>query len=246
MELSKKLALVTGSSRGIGFEIAQSLGAIGYRVILNNTGENNVELESALKLLREKKVDASAYAFDVGNRKAVDAAFADINNAIGGVDVLVNNAGIVRDKTLLKMDGQDWDSVINTNLTGVFNCSKAALPGMIEKGWGRIINVSSIVGQYGAFGQCNYAASKAGIIGFTKSLAREVSKRGVTVNAIAPGYIDTSMTAAIPANIKEKIIEEIPARRFGSASNIAELVLYLAQDNASYMSGAVLNVDGGY
>ena len=241
---SRRIALVTGSSRGIGHEIARALGMNGNFVILNS--RHPTELELARASLVSAGIEATALSFDVSNVSDVGAAFERIERDFGPVDILVNNAGIVHDRSFHKMSVEDWRTVIDNNLSSVFYCCKRAINSMLQNGWGRIVNMSSIVGQHGAFGQVNYAASKAGIIGFTKALAREVSGKGSTVNAIAPGYISTDMTKHIPPRVAAKIKERIPLGDLGRAENVAAVVSFLCSDEAEYITGSVINVDGGY
>ena len=231
----KRIALVTGGSRGIGEAIVNAL-AKEYEVYYTyHTTPPSIDL--AQSSIHPLKVDSSDY-------DAINQAVADIIK-IGPVSVLVNNAGITRDRTCMKMSKDEWDEVIQLNLNAVFYYTKACLQGMVDAGWGRVINISSIIGLSGGFGQANYAASKAGLIGFTKSLALELATKNITVNAIAPGYVDTDMTVAIPESVKEKLVEKIPMKRFGERNEVASMVQYLASEDASYITGQVFNVSGG-
>lgn len=241
---NSKIALVTGSSQGIGFEIARTLGRAGHLVIIN--GRDPHKLEQALAHLKSEAANFAAAPFDVSDPESVQRGFESIESRFGPVDILVNNAGITRDRSFVKMSHQEWQEVLATNLHGVFYCTKRAVTQMVEKNWGRVISISSIVGQQGAFGQVNYAASKAGILGFTKALAKELSKRGITVNAIAPGYIKTPMTQAMPPPMVDKVKERIPMGDFGKPDDIADMVSFLSSEAGGYITGAVLNIDGGY
>lgn len=239
-----RVAMVTGSSRGIGYEVAGTLGLKGYHIVLNS--RHSEEVEAAATSLRSIGIEVTPMSLDVSKASEVHAGFLEIERSLGGVDILVNNAGITRDKSFTKTSFEDWNEVIENNLTSVFLCCKRALIHMIDKRWGRIVNISSIVGQYGAFGQVSYAASKAGIIGFTKALAKEVATKGITVNAVAPGYISTAMTAQIPASVAANIKERIPFGAFGPAESVANVVLFLSSEESGYMTGSVINIDGGF
>lgn len=233
------IALVTGGTRGIGAAIAERLKADGMTVAANYGG--NDEKAKAFT----DRTGIKAYKFDVSDFESVQAGVAQIAADLGPIDVLVNNAGITRDGTLLKMDAPMWDDVIATNLGSCFNLSKAVFPGMKEKGYGRIINIGSINGQAGQYGQVNYAAAKSGIHGFTKALAQEGARFGITVNAIAPGYIDTDMVAAVPEPVLQKIVAKIPVGRLGQASEIARGVSFLAAEDAGFVTGTTLSINGG-
>ncbi len=245
LSLDGKVALVTGASRGIGRAIAKYLAMAGATVIVNyrSSKEKAEELKSEIESLGGK---ALIFKCDVSNPDEVNSLREGISRSgLGKVTIVVNNAGITRDKLLKSMTLEDWDIVLNTNLRSVFLVTKAFLPDMILSRWGRIINVSSIVGLIGSAGQANYAASKAGIIGFTKSIAKEYARFGITANVVAPGYIETDMTADLPEKVKKGYISMIPVGRAGTPEEVAAAVLFLASPMASYVNGEVLNVNGG-
>ncbi|MGN1125139.1 MAG: 3-oxoacyl-[acyl-carrier-protein] reductase [Candidatus Gastranaerophilaceae bacterium] len=238
--MSKKLALVTGGSRGIGKACAMELAKAGYDVVINYAGNE----EAANKTVDEIKalgVDCAAYKFDISNNEEVAKTINEIVEKYERIDVLVNNAGITRDGLFMRMNKENWDAVINTNLTGAYNVSQPVVKVMMKQRSGAIVNMASIVGIYGNAGQANYAAAKAGLIGMTKSLAKELASRNIRVNAVAPGFIQTDMTKGLDS---EKIAEHIPLKRLGEAQDIASAVKYLAVD-AQYITGQVLQVDGG-
>jgi len=234
-----RVAIVTGGTRGIGEAISIALAAQGRTVVANYTGN-----DARAQAFKDKTGIAVA-KWDVGDHQATLAAVAAIIEEHGSVDIVVNNAGITRDGVLHKMSYDDWNEVMRVNLGGCFNMAKAAFPGMRERGWGRIVNIGSINGQAGQYGQVNYAAAKSGIHGFTKALAQEGAKYGVTVNAIAPGYIDTDMVAAVPAPVLEKIVAKIPVGRLGQADEIARAVAFLTSDDAGFVTGSTMSVNGG-
>jgi len=234
-----RVAIVTGGTRGIGAATSTALRDAGYRVAANY-GSND---ERAQAFRRETGI--AIYKWDVSDFDACAANVAQIEKEMGPVDIVVNNAGITRDATLHRMSFEDWKAVIDTNLGSCFNMSRAAFPGMRERKFGRIVNVGSINGQAGQYGRVNYAAAKSGIHGFTKALAQEGAAHGVTVNAIAPGYIDTDMVAAVPERVLEKIIERIPVGRLGKANEIARAILFLVADDAGFITGSTLSVNGG-
>jgi 3-oxoacyl-[acyl-carrier protein] reductase len=239
-----KVVLVTGASRGIGRAIAKALAAAGATVILGARDE--ARLREAVDEIEKAGGRASAVPLDVAKRESVDAAFARLLQEHGRLDGLVNNAGITRDNLLLRMKADEWADVLATNLTGVYHCTQAALRPMLKQRSGRIVNVTSVVGITGNAGQANYAASKAGVIGFTKSIAREVASRSITVNAVAPGFIDTEMTAAMTEKAKEAVTSSIPLGRVGKPEDVAGAALFLLSDAAAYVTGQVLGVDGGF
>lgn len=244
MLLDGKVALVTGASRGIGRAIAIELAKEGASVAINYAG-NVAAAEEVQKIITDMGGKAIVIQADVSNEESATKLVDTTIEQLGGLDILVNNAGITRDNLFIRMKEEDWNAVINTNLNGVFNCTKVAAKYMMKKRAGRIINMSSVVGITGNFGQTNYAAAKAGVIGFTKSLAREMAARGITVNAVAPGFIATDMTAAMPEKAKDKVLTSIPLGKMGQPEDIASAVLFLASDKASYITGQVINVDGG-
>lgn len=242
--LKSKVALVTGASRGIGRAIALTLAGYGAIVIVNYCGSKE-KADEIVNRIKENGGTAIAYQADVADFEAVKTMFTDITKEYGRIDILVNNAGITKDNLILKMSEEEFDAVINTNLKGVFNCLKQASRIMLKQKEGRIINISSISGVVGNPGQANYCAAKAGVIGITKSLAKELGSRGITVNAVAPGYINTDMTAVLKDDLKEKVTELIPLKRLGEVEDIAETVAFLASDKASYITGQTIQVDGG-
>ena len=239
-EWDGKVALITGGSRGIGRAIATAFAERGVTVVL--TGR---KLETARAAADELGAAATGIAMDVSDRTAVDTAIKSVLEKRGHLDILVNNAGITRDNLLMRMKPEDWDAVIATNLNGLYYCSQAVLRPMIRQRSGRIINMSSVVGLMGSAGQVNYAASKAAILGFTKSLAREVASRNITINAVAPGYIETDMTKDLSAEATDALREAIPMHRIGQPCEVANAVLYLASEGAGYVTGQVLQVNGG-
>ena len=234
-----RVAIVTGGTRGIGEAICKRLQRQGHTVIANYAGND----EKAKAFTEATGIPARRW--DVGDHEACLAGCAAVEAEFGPVDIVVNNAGITRDGTLHKMSFEDWNEVLRINLGGCFNMAKATFPGMRERGWGRIVNIGSINGQAGQYGQVNYAAAKSGIHGFTKALAQEGAAKGITVNAIAPGYIDTDMVRAVPPNVLEKIVAKIPVGRLGQASEIARGVLFLVADEGGFITGSTLSINGG-
>lgn len=240
-----RVALVTGGMGGLGEAVCIKLSALGYRVVTTHSPSNTKAAEW-LKAMNNMGYGFKAYACDVADFNACKTCIDKITAEVGPVEVLVNNAGITRDMTFKKMTKEDWDAVIGTNLDSVFNMTKHVMDGMVARKWGRVINVSSVNGQKGAFGQTNYAAAKAGMHGFTKALALEVARSGVTVNTISPGYIGTKMVMAIPQEILDsKILPQIPVSRLGKPEEIAGLVAYLASDEAAFVTGANISINGG-
>ena len=238
--LDGKIALVTGASRGIGKAIAQQLVADGATVIGTATSENG-----AAAISEYLADNGKGMVLNVSQPESMSALLSDIAAQFGVIDILVNNAGITRDNLLMRMKDDEWQDIINTNLTSVFNMSKAVLRGMMKKRCGRIINIGSVVGSAGNAGQANYAAAKAGVIGFSKSMTREVASRGITVNVVAPGFIDTDMTKALNDDQREAIFKDIPANRLGSVQEVAAAVGFLASNSAAYITGETLHVNGG-
>jgi acetoacetyl-CoA reductase len=234
-----RVAVVTGGTRGIGAAISTELKKAGYKVAATYAGND----EAAKKFKAEHGVNV--YKFDVADFNACKAALEQVVKDLGPVDVLVNNAGITRDGTMKRMGRDMWDAVVDTNLGSCYNMCKLVWDGMNERGFGRIVNIGSINGQAGQYGQVNYAAAKSGIHGFTKALAQEGAAKNITVNAIAPGYIDTDMVAAVPPNVLEKIVAKIPAGRLGKATEIARGVLFLVADDAGFVTGSTLSINGG-
>lgn len=234
-----RVALVTGGTRGIGEAICMGLKDAGYTVIANYAGND----EAAAAFTERTGIPAAK--FDVADFKATQQAIAHIEETYGPVDVLINNAGITRDGTMHRMDFAQWDAVIQTNLASCFNTCKAVIEGMRERGFGRIVNIGSVNGQAGQYGQVNYAAAKSGIHGFTKALALEGAAKGITVNAIAPGYVDTDMVRAVPEPVLKKIIATIPVGRLGTPQDIARSVLFLVSDDAGFVTGSTLSINGG-
>ncbi|ARU16783.1 acetoacetyl-CoA reductase [Croceicoccus marinus] len=234
-----RVAVVTGGTRGIGEGISLALKDMGYSVAANFAGNEQKAQEFT------ERTGIPNYKFDVGDHDAVIAGCERIRSEVGDIDIVVNNAGITRDGVLHKMSWEDWNEVMRINLGGCFNMAKATFPGMRERKWGRIVNIGSVNGQAGQYGQVNYAAAKSGIHGFTKALAQEGAKYGVTVNAIAPGYIDTDMVAAVPEPVLEKIIAKIPVGRLGHADEIARGVAFFCTEDATFVTGSTLSINGG-
>ena len=240
----EKYALITGATRGIGKQIAITLAKQGYNIALNYRKENE-ELENTKKEIEEIGVQVLAVKGDVANFEDCENFVKQVIERFGQIDVLVNNAGITKDMLLMRMKKEDFEQVIDTNLVGTFNVTKNVVPYMMKARSGRIINISSVVGISGNAGQTNYSASKAGIIGFTKSLAKEIASRNILVNAVAPGFIETNMTDVLKDDVKQEIAKNIPLKRMGTAHDVANVVKFLASDDSSYITGQVINVDGG-
>jgi 3-oxoacyl-[acyl-carrier protein] reductase len=243
-ELAGRTALVTGSSRGIGRAIALELARRGAQVVVNyRTGAERAQaVQAEIEALGSR---ALAIGADVSQSSDVDRLFASVGETLGGVDVLVNNAGVTRDTLLLRMDESDWDTVLDTNLKAAFLCTRAALRGMLRARWGRVVNVSSVIALAGNAGQANYAAAKAGLVALTRSLAREVGARGITVNAVAPGFVETDMTAHLTEQARKQLTDRIALDRLGSPEDVAQAVAFLCSPAGAYITGHVLVVDGG-
>ena len=244
MILEHKVALVTGASRGIGKEVALELARNGADVVVNYSGSEeaaNIVVSEIEKLGRK----AIAFKANVASLSEVEAMFKETINQFGKIDILINNAGITRDNLMMRMKEAEWDAVINTNLKGVYNCMKAATRPMMKQKSGKIVNISSVVGILGNPGQVNYVAAKAGVIGMTKTVAKELASKGITVNAVAPGFIKTDMTDELNENIKEGLLAQIPLKEFGEPEDIAKTVRFLVSDDAKYITGQTLSVDGG-
>ena len=243
MLVDGKIALVTGGSRGIGLAIAELLAREGARVAI--CARNVDRAHDAAAQLRDSGFDVQAFQANVGDRDSVSNLVKEVLSLHSRIDILVNNAGVTADALLLRMNEDQWNQVIQTNLTGVFHCTKAVAKQMLKQRWGRIISISSVAGLAGNPGQANYAASKAGMVGFTKSVARELASRGITANVVAPGFIVTDMTENVSEQTRAELLERIPLARFGSAEDVARAVVFLASEGAGYITGQVIQVDGG-
>lgn len=243
MSLTNEIAIVTGASRGIGKAIADVLGRLGATVIGTATSEKGAE--AIASHLAEENIKGGGKVLNVTDADSVTGFVKAVQDEFGAATILVNNAGITRDNLLMRMKDAEWDDVINTNLTSAFRMSKACLRGMMKARHGRIITITSVIGVTGNAGQANYAATKAGVIGFTKSLAREIGSRGITVNTVAPGFIDTDMTRALPDEQRDSLLQQIPLGRLGGVDDIANAVAFLASDQAAYITGETLHVNGG-
>jgi 3-oxoacyl-[acyl-carrier protein] reductase len=239
-----RVAIVTGGGRGIGRTVAVRLAEEGANVAISYRSDDDAAREAS-EAVRAAGAECEVFKGDVASPEDVQALFKGVDDAFGRLDILVNNAGITRDNLMMRMKDDEFDDVLRTNLGGTYLCTRAALRPMIRARWGRIVNVSSVVGLVGNAGQTNYAASKAGIIGLTKSVAREVAQRGITANAVAPGYVETELTGSLPENVKEAIRTQVPMGRFGEAGEVAEVVAFLAGEGAGYVTGQTIAVDGG-
>lgn len=240
MDFSGKIVLVTGANRGIGKAIAEGFARLGAKVCGTATSENGAQ-----KISEYLGENGKGFVLNVASQESIDTCLAQIKESFGDIDVLVNNAGITRDNLLMRMKDEEWDDIITTNLSSVYRLSKAVLRPMMKKRNGRIVSITSVVGLMGNAGQCNYSAAKAGILGFTKSLAKEVASRGITVNAVAPGFIATDMTGALTDEQKEAIMKEVPCGKLGKPEDIANAVLFLASDESAYITGETISVNGG-
>ncbi len=243
--MAQRIALVTGGMGGMGEAICTKLSDQGYKVLVTHSPHRNGVAEWVAEKAKHG-YDFKAYEVDVGDFDSCQKMVAKIQSDVGNIDILINNAGITKDTTFKKMTKVDWDAVVNTNLNSVFNMTKPVVDGMVERGWGRVINISSVNGQKGAFGQTNYSAAKAGMHGFTKALAQEVARKGVTINTVSPGYIGTKMVMAIPKEVLDtKIVPQIPVGRLGKPEEVAGLIVYLASDEAAFITGANISINGG-
>jgi 3-oxoacyl-[acyl-carrier protein] reductase len=239
-----RVAIVTGGGRGIGRAIAHRFAAEGANLAIFYRS-NDAAAEETAKAVRAAGVKCELFKGDVASLEDVEALFKGASEAFGRVDILINNAGVRRDNLMMRMKEDEFDEVVRTNVKGTYLCTRAALRPMVRARWGRIVNVSSVVGLVGNAGQANYAASKAGIVGFTKSVAREVAQRGITVNAVAPGYVETELTGSLSEDVKDRIRGQVPMGRFGEAEEVAEVVAFLAGEGAAYVTGQTIAVDGG-
>ncbi len=244
IDLSGKTALITGSTRGIGKAIAQYIARAGAKVVITGRDQGRAE-EVAKEMAQAYRVETLGVAMDMSDRDSISSVHEKIESVFGGVDILINNAGITRDKLFLRMSLEDWEEVLRVNLTGTFAITSLAVKGMLKKRWGRIVNISSVVGFTGNIGQVNYSSTKSALIGFTKSLAKELASRNITVNAVAPGFIETDMTSVLSEELKQAYLKNIPLGRFGKPEDVAGAVLFLCSDYASYITGEVLHVNGG-
>jgi 3-oxoacyl-[acyl-carrier protein] reductase len=244
MVFDNQVALVTGAARGIGLAIARSLGRSGVRVVINDIVSPE-EMENTVEKLRAEDMEVAGYIASVTDREAIHRMVEDVVTKWGQVDILVNNAGVTRDGLFVRMKDDDWNAVLEVCVQGTYNCTKEVLRYMMKKRYGRIINISSVVGVMGNMGQVNYSTAKAAILGFTKSLAREVAHLGITVNAIAPGFIDTEMTRKLPEQVREVWLNQVPMKRWGEPEEVAQLVSFLASKSAGYITGQTIHINGG-
>lgn len=246
MRLKDKVCIVTGSSRGIGKGIATAFAKEGAKTVINYYSQEDAAKETANEIVQKYQTDVEIVKSDVSKEEEVVKMVEITKERFGTVDILVNNAGVHKDRVVWKMDKNIWDEVMFTNLTGVFLCTKHVVPVMREKGWGRIVNISSVVGQTGLFGASNYVASKSGLFGFTKTVAKEVANRNITVNCVAFGYIEAGMNLRLPEETRQKVLQEIPMKRFGKIEEVASLIVFLCSDEAAYITGQVIHINGGY
>ena len=244
MELDNQVALITGGSRGIGKSVASELASRGAYVLINYATNSEAAAET-LEEIEKAGGEGRTVCFDVSDFAEVQSTVSGLSDELDGIQILVNNAGITNDGLLVRMEEEDWDKVVDINLKGVFNCTKAVCRGMMKKRYGRIVNITSVAGEVGNAGQTNYSASKAGIVGFTKSSAREFSSRGITVNAVSPGFVETDINRDLPEEIKKKYLEAVPLGRFGRVEDISSAVCFLVSTGASYITGEVIKVNGG-
>jgi 3-oxoacyl-[acyl-carrier protein] reductase len=246
MSLKDKVCIVTGSSRGIGKGIATALAKEGAKIVINYRSREDAAKETAGEIVENYRTEVEIVKADVSREEEVVEMVKKTKKRFGTVDVLVNNAGVHKDSVVWKMDKNVWDEVMSTNLTGIFLCTKHVLPIMRERSWGRIVNVSSVVGQIGLFGASNYSASKSGLFGFTKTVAREVANRNITVNCVAFGYIETGMNLRLAEEIRQRVLQEIPMKRFGKVEEVTGPIVYLCTNEAAYITGQVIHINGGY
>lgn len=241
-----KVCIITGSSRGIGKGIATAFAKEGANIVINFHSQEDAAKETAEEIVEKYDAEVEIVKADVSKEEEVVEIVERTRKRFGTVDILVNNAGVHKDSVVWKMDKNVWEEVISTNLTGIFLCTKHVVPIMREKSWGRIVNISSVAGQIGLFGASNYSASKSGLFGFTKTVAREVANRNITVNCVAFGYIETGMNLRLPEEIRQKVLQEIPMRRFGKVEEVSGPIVFLCTDEAAYITGQIIHINGGY
>ncbi|HUW47910.1 MAG TPA: 3-oxoacyl-ACP reductase family protein [Patescibacteria group bacterium] len=246
MSLMDKVCIITGSSRGIGKEIAAAFAKEGANIVISFRSQEDAAKETAEEIVEKYDAEVEIVKADVSKEEEVVEIVERTRKRFGTVDILVNNAGVHKDSVVWKMDKNVWEEVISTNLTGVFLCTKHVVPIMREKSWGRIVNISSVAGQIGLFGASNYSASKSGLFGFTKTVAREVANRNITVNCVAFGYVETGMNLRLSEEIRQKVLQEIPMRRFGKVEEVSGPIVFLCTDEAAYITGQIIHINGGY
>jgi len=246
MSLKDKVCIITGSSRGIGKGIATAFAKEGANIVINFRSQEDAAKETAEEIVEKYDAEVEIVKADVSKEEEVVEIVERTRKRFGTVDILVNNAGVHKDSVVWKMDKNVWEEVISTNLTGIFLCTKHVVPIMREKSWGRIVNISSVAGQIGLFGAGNYSASKSGLFGFTKTVAREVANRNITVNCVAFGYIEMGMNLKLPEEIRQKVLQEIPMRRFGKVEEVSGPIVFLCTDEAAYITGQIIHINGGY